>query len=187
MITLDGMLMVGSTARKIGKTDLVCSLIKKFSKHRNIIGIKVTTIDNQNLQAHGHEENDETCFPPQKGFCITEEVKIDNEKDTARLLAAGASRVFWLRVLKEHLMEGAIALVDTIGQDTISICESNSLRQVIVPGLFLMLKSENPNTWKSSVQCVIEYVDKVVVSDGNNFDLNLEDIRLVHGKWKIVK
>jgi hypothetical protein len=58
---------------------------------------------------------------------------------------------------------------------------------VIVPGLFLMLKSENPNTWKSSVQCVIEYVDKVVVSDGNNFDLNLEDIRLVHGKWKIVK
>jgi len=45
MIKLDGMLMIGSAGPNLGKTDLACALIRKFSKSTDIIGIKVTTIE----------------------------------------------------------------------------------------------------------------------------------------------
>ena len=44
MIKLDGMLMIGSAGTNVGKTELACALIRKFSKSKPIIGIKVTTI-----------------------------------------------------------------------------------------------------------------------------------------------
>ena len=42
MIELAGMLMVGSLGRGLGKTELSCSLIKKFGPKCDIVGIKVT-------------------------------------------------------------------------------------------------------------------------------------------------
>lgn len=44
MSKLNGMLMIGSAGANVGKTELACTLVSKFSKERDIIGIKVTTI-----------------------------------------------------------------------------------------------------------------------------------------------
>jgi len=183
MIKLDGMLMIGSARTNVGKTELACALIRKFSKSGNITGIKVTTIQEKNGQCPRGGEGCGVCSSLDGVYCITEETDNSSDKDTARLLAAGASRVFWLRVLREHLPAGATALLDVIGPDAVSICESNSLRQVVEPGLFLMARSNDSKVWKSSAQEVRKYADRIVVSDGSGFDFDLDRIKLTDGKW----
>jgi len=187
MFKLDGMLMIGSAGSKVGKTELACTLLRKFNKTSDIIGIKVTTIKDKDGQCPRGGKGCGVCSSLEGVYCITKETDSISGKDTARLLTAGASRVFWLRVLKEHLQEGTTALLDIIGPDAVSICESNSLRQVVEPGLFLMVRNRNLKFWKSSARQVKKYVDRIVISDGNRFDFDLDRIKLIDGKWIIQK
>jgi len=185
MFKLDGMLMIGSAGSNVGKTELGCTLLKKFCKTSDIIGIKVTTIKDKDGQCPRGGEGCGVCSSLEGVYCITEELNRTSDKDTVRLLSAGASRVFWLRVLRDHLLEGTTALLDVIGPDAVSICESNSLRQVVEPGIFLMAKNRDLKRWKSSAQQVKKYADKIVVSDGSSFDFDLDRIKLIASKWII--
>ncbi len=214
MFRLDGMLMIGSAGANVGKTELACALIKKFSnglghpcrESRDIVGIKVTTIKAKDGQCPRGGRGCGVCSSLEGDFCITEGTNKASGKDTGRLLAAGASKVLWLRVLKAHLDEGIKALQNIIGPDAVSICESNSLREVVEPGLFLMVKGNNDKSWKSSADEVKKYADKIVVSDDDGFDpvreskdrektknkklyngvdFDLNRIKLINGKWKM--
>ena len=185
MFKLDGMLMIGSAGSNVGKTELACTLLRKFSKTSDIIGIKVTTIKDKDGQCPRGGEGCGVCSSLEGVYCITEELNSTSDKDTARLLSAGASRAFWLRVLKKHLLEGTTALLDIIGPNAVSICESNSLRQVVEPGIFLMARNRNLKVWKSSARQVKKYADRIVISDGSNFDFDLDRIKLIDGKWII--
>jgi molybdopterin-guanine dinucleotide biosynthesis protein A len=190
MFKLDGMLMIGSAGRKTGKTGLACALIRKFSKDRDIIGIKVTTIEERDGQCPRGGQGCGVCSSLDGDFYITEETDSNSEKDTARLLAAGAKRVFWVRVMKTHLKEGLTALLDVIGADAVSICESNSLRQVVEPGLFLIVKGRGREVWKSSARSVRKYADRIVVAGQGDhtgsplrFDFDIDRIKLTDEKW----
>jgi len=187
MIKLDKMLMIGSAGSNVGKTELACAILNKCSKKHDIVGIKVTTIKDKNGQCPRGGKGCGVCSSLEGNFCITEETNSSSGKDTSRLLAAGASRVFWIRVLKEHLVEGITALLDTIDPEAVSICESNSLRQIVEPGLFLMARKNDSNAWKSSAMDVIKYADRIVVSDGSSFDLAPDRIKLADGKWTLVE
>jgi molybdopterin-guanine dinucleotide biosynthesis protein A len=187
MIQLNGMLMIGSAQSNVGKTELACALLKKFSKSCDLTGIKVTTIKEQDGKCPRGGEGCGVCSSLEGVYHITEELNRNSGKDTARLLAAGATRVFWLRVLKEHLSEGVIALLEIIGKDAISICESNSLREIIEPGLFLITRNKDSNAWKNSAQRLRKYADRIVVSDGSSFDLSLDRIKLAGGKWTLLE
>jgi molybdopterin-guanine dinucleotide biosynthesis protein A len=187
MIKLDGMLMIGSAGANIGKTELACSLLRKFSKNHYVVGIKVTTIKDKDGQCPRGGEGCGVCSSLEGNFCITEETSKTSGKDTARLLAAGAGRVFWIRVLREHLVEGITAMLDVIGPETVSICESNSLRQIVEPGLFLMVSNNDSNAWKSSARQVREYADRIVVSDSSSFNLALNRIKLIDEKWILLE
>jgi len=186
MIRLDGMLMIGSAGTNVGKTELACTLIKKFSKEHNITAIKVTTIRAKDGQCPRGGEGCGVCSSLEGHFCITEETNKSTGKDTARLLEVGANRVFWMRVLKQHLAEGVKALLDIIGCGAVSICESNSLRQVVEPGLFLMVSNnDDSNAWKKTAHQVREYADSIVSSDGRGFNFDLNRIKLTDGKWTL--
>jgi molybdopterin-guanine dinucleotide biosynthesis protein A len=185
MINLGGMLMIGSSGTNVGKTELACALLGKFGKNYNIVGIKVTTIRDKDGQCPRGGEGCGVCSSLEGNFCITEETSKTSEKDTARLLEAGASRVFWIRVLREHLIEGINAMLDVIGTDTVSICESNSLRQVVEPGLFLMVSNNNSNTWKKTALQVREHADRIITSKSGGFDSVIDRIKLIDGKWTL--
>ena len=64
------------------------------------------------------------------------------------LLAAGAAEVLWLRVMREHLDEGAADLLSRTDPSAPLICESNSLRRVVDPGIFLMLRHRDDRSVK---------------------------------------
>ncbi len=185
MIKLDGMLMIGSAGANLGKTELACAILRKFGKKGDIIGIKVTTIKDTNGQCPRGGEGCGVCSSLDGVFCITEEIDSSSVKDTARLLTCGAGRVFWLRVIKEHLVEGVTALLDVIDPDAACVCESNSLREVVEPGLFFMVTGRDVKTWKDSARQVREYADRIVVSNGKGFDIDLDEIEIVGGKWRM--
>lgn len=183
MIKFDGMLMIGSAGANVGKTELACSLLGKFGKEHDIVGVKVTTIRAKDGQCPRGGEGCGVCSSLEGNFCITEETNRTSGKDTSRLLAAGASRVFWIRVLKDYLAEGINAMLDVIGSEAITICESNSLRQVVEPGLFLMVSNNNSGAWKKTAQQVRECADRIVNTKDSDFETIFDRIKLVNRKW----
>jgi len=185
VIKLNKMLMIGSAGANVGKTELACALIKKFSKKTEIVGIKVTTIKDKDGQCPRGGQGCGVCSSIQGNFCITEETNNSTNKDTARLLSAGASRVFWLRVTKTHLEEAITALLGVVGYDGVSICESNSLRHVVEPGVFLMVKDRSVKAWKESAQQVRRYADKIITSNGKDLGFTLDRIELENEKWTL--
>jgi molybdopterin-guanine dinucleotide biosynthesis protein A len=185
VVKLEKMLMIGSAGSNVGKTELACALIERLSRTDEIIGIKVTTIKAKDGQCPRGGEGCGVCVSLDGNFVITEETSGDSDKDTARLLRAGAARVLWLRVAAGHLKQGLDRLLEVMGADAISICESNSLRQVVEPGLFIMVQGSDEQQWKPSANAVKQCADKIVTSDGSSFDFDIERIRLVDGRWAI--
>ncbi len=185
MIRLDGMLMIGAVGSNVGKTELACALLKKFSCEREVTGIKVTTIKSKDGQCPKGGEGCGVCASMDGSYIVTEETDASLDKDTARLLRAGASRVLWMRVVEGHLEEGLKCLLDVIGRDRVCLCESNSLRKVVEPDVFLIVRGQKEVKWKSSSQQVRSFADAVVTSDGNGFDFDIDRISLVDGKWAV--
>ena len=185
MVELPHMLMIGSTGSNVGKTELACDLIRTFRHQGEMVGIKVTTIHERGGECPRGGEGCGVCSTLEENYCITEERNARADKDTSRLLAAGAQQVFWLRVLREHLEEGLAALMKRIPPDTVIICESNSLRLVAEPGIFLVVRQEPSSAIKSSCTEVIGLADRIVLSGADGFGLDLDDISLSRGNWRI--
>lgn len=180
------MLMIGSAGANVGKTELACAILRKFRPSGEpIVGIKVTTIDEKDGKCPRGGEGCGVCSSLEGVYVITQETDPASDKDTARLLAAGASRVYWLRILRAHLEEGFAALMEVVGSDATTICESNSLRRVVEPGLFFVAEKKGARTWKPSALEVKQYADRIVVSDGSSFDLDIDRIVLDNGKWTL--
>ncbi|UCE99463.1 MAG: molybdenum cofactor guanylyltransferase [Planctomycetota bacterium] len=183
MLKIPGMLMVGSTGRGSGKTRFVCSLINKFGLKHNIIGLKVTPVQKANGTCPRGGLGCGVCSSLKGHFYITEETDSRANKDTSRMLAAGAAKVFWLRVLRKYLEDGANELLKVIGNDAVSVCESNSLRRVVEPGVFVVVKSCSEQSPKPSAKNVIRYADRIVAFDGDKFDVGVGEFELVNGRW----
>ncbi|UCG59415.1 MAG: NTP transferase domain-containing protein [Phycisphaerales bacterium] len=185
MIKIPGMLMVGARCKADGKTTFTCALIERFCSQVDVVGVKISTIDSVNESHHpditGTGKNRSAACP----YCITDERECSGYTDTARMLRAGAKKVLWLQAMNTHLEEGIHQLAVRLGKNTVSVCESNRARREIQPGVFVMIRSSQEATWKPSAREVAEYVDRIVVSQGNEFDIDLIDIQLVSGRWTI--
>ncbi|MHC4118857.1 MAG: molybdenum cofactor guanylyltransferase [Planctomycetota bacterium] len=185
MIKIPGMLMVGARCKSDGKTAFTRSLIEKFGAQQDIVGVKVTTVDGFNTSHHPEVSRsgpDGSCMGP---YYVTEEKDAQSNSDTGKMLSAGANRVLWLLAMKSHLKKGVQMLLEVLGEETVSICESNRARSVIEPGAFIMIKGPASKSWKPSAQEVAEHADRVVHSDGTSFDIDLDDIQLVDGRWAV--
>jgi molybdopterin-guanine dinucleotide biosynthesis protein A len=87
--------------------------------------------------------------------------------------------------MKTHLKDGMRALLDIIEPDAVTICESNSLRQVVEPGLFFMVRRREQEKYKNSARDVKEHADSIIVTDPGGFDFDLNRIKLIDKKWKL--
>ncbi|WP_275255051.1 hypothetical protein, partial [Klebsiella pneumoniae] len=72
------------------------------------------------------------------GYELVEEQETIGNKDIMKLLAAGCQKVFLLKVFQENLAEAIQQFLKAVPAQALIICESNSLRNVVQPGLFLM-------------------------------------------------
>jgi molybdopterin-guanine dinucleotide biosynthesis protein A len=185
MIKIPGMLMVGARSKADGKTTFTCTLIERLCSQADIVGIKISTIDSVNESHHPDVTGTGKNKLPVCPYCITEEEESSGYTDTARMVKTGAKKVLWLQAMNSHLEEGIGELVSRLGKDAVSVCESNRARRDIEPGVFVMIRSSQEANWKPSAREVAEYVDRIIVSQGNEFDIDPNDIQLISGRWTI--
>jgi len=179
------MLMVGAAGRNVGKTELACTLLRRFGRDRPIIAVKVTAVDRTDGNCPRGGAGCGVCSSLATDFVITEEKGGAPGKDTSRLLEAGAHRVFWLRVLKSHLEEGFSTLREQLDPRVLLVCESTSLRTRVEPDLFILARDANTTEIKPSARGVIEHTDRVLSFDGRGFDFDVGRIGLVDDRWVI--
>lgn len=179
------MVLIGAAARNVGKTEFACSIIRKYHSEHEIVGVKVTVFDEDKGGCHNEKTGCISSTSLTKGYRLTEETDRGRGKDTERLAASGADKVYWLRVKSSHLSSGIEALMEQISPGAIIVCESNTLRIAVEPSLFLMLSWHEEGHVKATAQRVWNYADRIVVSDGKSFDLDLEDLEIVNGAWRL--
>jgi len=177
------MLLVGGAGRNSGKTKFSCSLIERFSRRFPLVGLKVTAIREGGGPCPRGRDDCGVCTSLSGDWEITQEHGQPPAKDTSLMLAAGAERVYWLRVMRRRLAEGTAALIERIGAGTVCICESNSLRRVVEPGLFIIVKRKDDKKLKRSAREVLHLADRVVIFEDPGFDVSAADLELQGGTW----
>lgn len=187
MIKAPNILLIGAAGRNTGKTTLACRVIENISKDTPLIAAKVTTIAERDSKCPRGGEGCGACSSLEGDFQITRETDSDSNKDTARLLQAGAKEVYWLRTQKDCLKDAATALLETIGPDIPCVIESNSLRLVAQPSLFIMTKDADTSEYKPSAKDVADLADIMLKFNGTTFDTNPDDIYYSNGKWTLRK
>lgn len=185
MIRAPHMLLVGASGQNQGKSTLTCRLIERHAPHRKIVGAKITTIRERNGECPRGGEGCGVCSSLKGNWDLSEETGENPHKDTGRMLAAGADQVFWLRVCREYLVEGVGALLDRVGPDRPLICEGNSPRLVLSPGLFLTMRAREGHAAKPTASAVAHHADQSLVFDGAQFDLPLSDITWSQNRWTL--
>lgn len=164
------LLVVGGTGRDVGKTEFICRLISKTSENVPVYALKVSAIYPDEELFHGTHSSDE------KKQHLFEEVNKTTAKDTSRMLRAGARKVFYLRSDNEGILSGYTQFLERIPEDSVVICESNSLAQVIPSALSIVVKSTNAPVKPRAIP-LLESADLIVVSDCQSGFAELEQIR----------
>lgn len=190
-IEMPNMLLLGAGDRNVGKTEFACRLINDYCNKCYLLAVKVTTVDKADGTCPRGGEGCGVCSSLKGKYEIIEETDTLPDKDTCKMLNSGAKKVLWLKVLKDYLHEGAQALINYIGslaeiKDVCIICESNSLRKVIEPGLFLVLKRADSNKIKGSCKKVLDYSDQII-NFNNGWDIDPDKVKFSNGTWHLKK
>jgi len=159
--SLERMILIGSMGRNSGKTTMALELIRLWKDRFPITAVKITSVDRES----GHCQTGKNCGACTgfSGDYLLEEMKDTNgEKDTDKFVRAGAHRVFWLRSSRTALIEAFAYFSITAPEDSLIICESNTLAQVLQPACFIMLSHSRDNPGKLSAQAVIARADIVL-------------------------
>lgn len=160
-------IVVGGHTRSIGKTQLVCDIIGAFPQANWIAG-KITQYGHGVCAQNG---NNCDCAPDEHICAIEWEAMPQSGTDSARFLAAGAKRSFWLRTKQGFLAEGLPLMRDALGE-TISktdedspplILESNSLLQFLKPSLYFAVIDPAREDFKDSARVALDRADALVL------------------------
>lgn len=177
LLNIPQMILIGSSGRNSGKTTLGVQLIDQLKSKFSIIGLKITTIEQKNGKCPRGGEGCGTCSNLKGSFELLEETNKNSKKDTSILLEAGAEKVYWLKCLKTDIDSAINNFMSQVSENTLIICESNSLRTVVNPGIFVMLNNTKNNIIKKSASEVIDKADIIIENDfKDNIDVMAEKI-----------
>ena len=132
MTTLPNWLLISGSGRNVGKTTLICRIIHEMSDLKPV-AVKIST--------HMHSLPEESDWIIRKeDFCVIRESRI-NSKDSSKMLQSGAESAFYAQGPDYRLPEILSALNKYTFERPV-ICESGGLRNIIIPGIYLLIKSE---------------------------------------------
>jgi molybdopterin-guanine dinucleotide biosynthesis protein A len=177
------MLLIGAAGRNVGKTEFACELIRRHAAQHAVIGVKITVIREQGGACPRGGTGCGVCSSLSEPFRLTEEHEGVSDKDTARMRRAGARRVFWLRVHQAALTEGVRALREACADHVPIICESNTARLAITPGVFLVIREAHVAAIKDSCRQVLHLADRQLLFTGTGWDLPPDDFCFAAGRW----
>ncbi len=178
MISRPDFMIISGNGRNTGKTTLACSIIARTSRDYAITAIKISP------HMHPSDEAPDEIVRHEH-FIIREETSRQGKKDSARMLAAGASRVFYLEVKDEHLEEAFQKLLEVAEITGPVICESGRLRDLIEPSLFILVDRNDGRQDKPGFIRYMPLADMIIRFDGTSYSIESGKVRFDGKKWTI--
>lgn len=158
------LVVVGGHTRNIGKTSVICSLIRA-TPHLAWTAIKITQYGHGVCSKDGESCE---CALPDHPFALQQEKESDTRTDTSRYLAAGARRSYWARTAAGNLGEALPALRRLWELSENTIVESNSILQFVKPELYLTVLDFGVADFKLSSRRYLDRADAIItVSSGS--------------------
>jgi hypothetical protein len=180
---IPNLIIIGGSSRNVGKTTLALRLIEKYALSERITGLKVTSIRPGEETHHGSHET-----PDLHNFRIIEETKNSSSKDTARMLSAGADKVYYIETPDNKIHEAIKMFLATKDTGGPIVCESRSLRNSVIPGLFILLKHYDMHLIKPGFHQFEKMADFILTIDPDTKNSGaLADQIIWDGKvWKLL-
>jgi molybdopterin-guanine dinucleotide biosynthesis protein len=152
--------VVGGHTRNIGKTSVVAGLIAALPEMQ-WTAFKVTQFGHGICSANGEPCD---CETDAHTVAVTEEHSSDSGTDSARFLAAGAVRSYWVRTRQGQLAEAMPRVRKELAEAKNAILESNSIVRFLKPDLYLTVLDPEIRDFKPSAQYFLDRADAVLWS-----------------------
>ena len=152
--------VVGGHTRNIGKTSVAAGLIAALPQ-MEWTAFKVTQFGHGICSANGEPCD---CETDAHTVAVTEEHSLDSGTDSARFLAAGAVRSYWVRTPQGQLAEAMPRVRKELAQAKNAILESNSIVRFLKPDLYLTVLDPAIRDFKPSAQYFLDRADAVLWS-----------------------
>ncbi len=154
--------VVGGHTRNIGKTSVVAGLIAAMPE-RAWTAVKITQFGHGVCSANGEPCDCETA---DHTIAISEERHDNTGTDTARYLAAGAARAFWVRTRQGQLHEAMPRVRKLLEAAGHAIVESNSVLRFLRPDVYVSVLNPSVADFKASALRYLDRADAVVMPAG---------------------
>ncbi len=154
--------VVGGQSRNVGKTSIAAGLIAALPE-LHWTAVKVTQYGHGICARDGHACD---CQPadPTHDYTLTEEYE-PGDRDSARFLAAGARRAFWLRTATGQLARASAVIRKLTANHPNVIFESNSVLDLIEPDLYIAALDLACADFKPSAARYLDRADAFVISN----------------------
>ena len=155
--------VVGGNTRNIGKTSVVAGLIAAMPE-MHWTAFKITQFGHGVCSANGEPCDCETASHT---IAVSEERDGASGTDSARYLAAGAVRSFWVRTQMGQLAEAMPRVRRELAAAENAIVESNSVLRFLQPDVFVTVLDAGVKDFKESAKRYLDRADAVVLTGGD--------------------
>jgi molybdopterin-guanine dinucleotide biosynthesis protein len=162
--------VIGGQTRNIGKTSLVASLIVALPELQ-WTAFKITQFGHGICSANGKPCG---CDTGPHTIAISEERDPTTGTDSARFLAAGAVRSFWVRTRQGQLADAIPRVRKELTAARNAIVESNSILDFIQPDLYLTVLDSAKADFKLSAKQFLSRADAVLWNGARNMEIPQE-------------
>jgi len=154
--------VVGGHSRNIGKTSVVAGLIAALPQ-MHWTAFKVTQYGHGVCSANGEPCD---CETDDHTVAVSEERHGATGTDSARYLAAGAVRSFWVRTRQGQLAEAMPRIRRELERVENAVIESNSILRFLRPDVYLSVLDPAVADFKDSARLYLDRADAVLVPEG---------------------
>ena len=155
-------LVIGGHSRSIGKTSVMAGLISALPEKR-WTAFKITQFGHGVCSANGEPCDCETA---DHAVAVSEERDGAGGTDSARYLAAGAVRSFWVRTRQGQLAEAMPRIRRELERAENAVIESNSILRFMRPDVYLSVLDPGIADFKDSARLYLDRADAVLVPEG---------------------
>ena len=172
------LLIIAGTGRNSGKTTLACNIIRKFSPLKSITALKITPHFHKNIQSGKVITDNTNCY-------IAEETDTTTGKDSSLMLKAGATKSLFVMAKDDNLEEAWSEILNHIPPNDLIVCESGGLRNLVIPGIFLMMKNSETIGLKKGTEKLIQIADRVITLDDGKIDFDSDTVEIKYNRWTL--
>jgi hypothetical protein len=148
-------LLISGSGRNCGKTTLACNIIRLLSETEDVFALKISP--------HFHQTgNKQKLIFEGLDYRIFRETDMNSNKDSSRMLKAGAKDVFFIQSEDNKLIDVYDSLKKHLPENSPIVCESGSFANVFKPGYHILVKANSEGQTKKSFSTNLDKANIIV-------------------------